>query len=213
MRRHGVAHFAVSVPNVSHSDVASKLLAGRWDVTRSGLLDHTHLRFSRIDRSLPFCSRAGCARWRKRSARSAIRSALANHVGAHRGDDATRCDAPPLGALGDGHGSTYQFIRLYAPDPALADVEPTLLVEQPRVASCFLSVIVDPRFDPLQLDRLRRQLDAQTSTDFELLGGESDRHVTIDEVVQRAHGEYAVIVEPSDEIEPDWVARFRVSRS
>ena len=35
----------LSVPHVAHRDVAAKLLAGRWDYTRTGLLDDTHLRF------------------------------------------------------------------------------------------------------------------------------------------------------------------------
>jgi Glycosyl transferase family 2 len=33
----------VSVPNVSHRDIALKLLTGRWDYTPTGLLDHTHV--------------------------------------------------------------------------------------------------------------------------------------------------------------------------
>ncbi len=37
------ATLVVSVPNASHKDVAMKLLAGRWDVTEAGLLDHTHV--------------------------------------------------------------------------------------------------------------------------------------------------------------------------
>ena len=35
----------LSVPHVGHRDVAAKLVAGRWDYTRTGLLDDTHLRF------------------------------------------------------------------------------------------------------------------------------------------------------------------------
>jgi hypothetical protein len=39
----------ISVPNVGHRDVGFKLAFGRWDYTREGLLDHTHVRlFSRI---------------------------------------------------------------------------------------------------------------------------------------------------------------------
>jgi len=34
-----------SIPNVAHVDLGSKLLAGRWDVTSSGLLDATHVQF------------------------------------------------------------------------------------------------------------------------------------------------------------------------
>ena len=33
----------VSIPNVAHLDLAAKLVGGRWDVTPTGLLDHTHL--------------------------------------------------------------------------------------------------------------------------------------------------------------------------
>ena len=35
----------VSVPNVSHFDVALRLLCGRWIPTETGLLDSTHIRF------------------------------------------------------------------------------------------------------------------------------------------------------------------------
>lgn len=35
----------VSIPNVAHIDIARKLLLGRWDMTDTGLLDRTHLRF------------------------------------------------------------------------------------------------------------------------------------------------------------------------
>ncbi len=37
--------WVLSVPNVTHVDVASKLLFGKFDYTLSGLLDHTHVRF------------------------------------------------------------------------------------------------------------------------------------------------------------------------
>ncbi|MEO6091220.1 MAG: methyltransferase domain-containing protein, partial [Umezawaea sp.] len=35
----------VSVPNVGHVDLARQLLSGHWDMTDSGLLDRTHVRF------------------------------------------------------------------------------------------------------------------------------------------------------------------------
>lgn len=44
-----------SIPNVSHLDLALKLVAGRWDVTQSGLLDRTHLQMfteQRVDADL-----------------------------------------------------------------------------------------------------------------------------------------------------------------
>ena len=39
----GAPILVTSIPNVAHFDLAAKLLAGRWDVTPSGLLDRTHL--------------------------------------------------------------------------------------------------------------------------------------------------------------------------
>jgi len=39
----------ISVPNVTHVDLGGKLLAGHWDVTPTGLLDRTHLRFFTSD--------------------------------------------------------------------------------------------------------------------------------------------------------------------
>jgi len=41
--RHAGAPLVVSVANVSHFDLAAKLLSGRWDVTPAGLLDERHL--------------------------------------------------------------------------------------------------------------------------------------------------------------------------
>ena len=39
------APLVLSVPNVTHKDLALKLLIGRRDVTEAGLLDHTHVDF------------------------------------------------------------------------------------------------------------------------------------------------------------------------
>ena len=41
--RHAGAPLVVSAANVSHFDLAAKLLSGRWDVTPAGLLDERHL--------------------------------------------------------------------------------------------------------------------------------------------------------------------------
>lgn len=43
--RHDGSVLVWSIPNVAHLDVASKLLAGRFELTDTGLLDRTHLRF------------------------------------------------------------------------------------------------------------------------------------------------------------------------
>jgi SAM-dependent methyltransferase len=48
----------VSVPNVTHADVAAKLIFGKWDYTPTGLLDRTHLQFfsgERLDAEARAC--------------------------------------------------------------------------------------------------------------------------------------------------------------
>ncbi|MDQ2783775.1 MAG: methyltransferase domain-containing protein [Chloroflexota bacterium] len=44
-REHGSPYLLISVPNVSHRDVAYNLLGGHWNITDTGLLDRTHLHF------------------------------------------------------------------------------------------------------------------------------------------------------------------------
>jgi glycosyltransferase involved in cell wall biosynthesis len=58
----GGAPLVVSIPNVAHYDVASKLLLGRWDATDTGLLDRTHVAFydARTVESVP-----AAAGWRQ----------------------------------------------------------------------------------------------------------------------------------------------------
>ena len=57
--RHAGAPLVVSVANVSHFDLAAKLLSGRWDVTPAGLLDEHHLSLFAPGRLEAELSRAG----------------------------------------------------------------------------------------------------------------------------------------------------------
>jgi Glycosyltransferase WbsX/Methyltransferase domain len=43
--KHGEPKLVASVPHIAHLDVGLGLLCGRWDPTKTGLLDSTHLRF------------------------------------------------------------------------------------------------------------------------------------------------------------------------
>jgi SAM-dependent methyltransferase len=43
LAEHWAAPLVLSVPNITHKDIALKLLTGRWDVTEAGLLDYTHV--------------------------------------------------------------------------------------------------------------------------------------------------------------------------
>ena len=57
--RHAGAPLVVSAANVSHFDLAAKLLSGRWDVTPAGLLDERHLSHFAPGRLEAELSRAG----------------------------------------------------------------------------------------------------------------------------------------------------------
>ena len=57
--RHAGAPLVVSAANVSHFDLAAKLLSGRWDVTPAGLLDERHVSHFAPGRLEAELSRAG----------------------------------------------------------------------------------------------------------------------------------------------------------
>src|SRR6266568_6959784 len=63
--RWGAPVLVVSIPNVAHVDVAAKLVAGRWDVTPTGLLDSTHLQLfssERVETMMPASGWYECER-------------------------------------------------------------------------------------------------------------------------------------------------------
>lgn len=117
MRTREVPVLGLSVPNVAHQDLGIKLLTGRWDVTPTGLLDATHLRFL-TDESL-----------RRLLTAAGFREVARDDVATDRSDQCWPEHAPaiaastPLGGflravrhLADRHAETYQFVRLYEPD-------------------------------------------------------------------------------------------------
>jgi SAM-dependent methyltransferase len=141
---HGGVHVIVSIPNVSHVDVAIKLLLGRWDLSKIGLLDDTHVRFYN-ERLV-----------RERMADGGWVEADADDVVNAFSDQLFPADAPALRpgaplrqllwrvrtAAAD-HAETYQFVRRYVQDPETA-------ATIPRAA-------------------LFRDLAAQTDDDFEVV--------------------------------------------
>lgn len=103
-----------SIPNVSHVDLASKLLAGRWDVTDTGLLDSTHLRFFSEPAATKLLSSAG---WQEVDSFD---------VETARSDQFFPDDHPylqrdtPIGSflkelrsMGDPYAQVYQFVRAH----------------------------------------------------------------------------------------------------
>jgi len=157
----------VSIPNVTHLDLAIKLLMGHWDVTPTGLLDATHVRFF-SDRHLTITMQ---------------------HAGWHQvdwndfelpaSDQYFPVDAVPLqrntvvGALLarlreiSGYGALVnQFVRAYVPNASTpSDVE-----HQPETDAPFLSVMVRTQGKrPVTLQETLLSLAAQTCGDFEVL--------------------------------------------
>jgi ubiquinone/menaquinone biosynthesis C-methylase UbiE len=55
----GGAPLILAVPNVTHIDLAAKLLLGRWDMTTVGLLDDTHVSLFSADRLRQMTTQAG----------------------------------------------------------------------------------------------------------------------------------------------------------
>jgi SAM-dependent methyltransferase len=133
------AQLVVSIPNASHLDVVAKLLAGRWEMTETGLLDRTHLRFF-TDAAVTAV--LGAAGW------SEVQRC---DVVSDQSDQTFPLDLPPLvphtpvrdflaglRERADGHGATYQFVRRYEPG---ARVDP-LAPDAPAAGSAELCLVV-----------------------------------------------------------------------
>ena len=114
----GGVHLIASIPNVTHVDVGIKVLLGRWDLTKIGLLDDTHVRF--YNERLVNETLAGGG-WVEADADDVVNPFS---------DQLFPADAPalrpgvPIRQLlwrlrmaAAGHGETYQFVRRYVRDP------------------------------------------------------------------------------------------------
>jgi SAM-dependent methyltransferase len=192
--RHAGAPLVVSVANVSHFDVAAKLLSGRWDVTPAGLLDEhrlSHFAPGRLEEEL---SRAG---WKeikaddfvvRRSDQHFPETLTALSVGTPLHDFLLEVrERSASGALVD------QFVRAYlpaAPSQLTAARVPGSSASPEAASAPFLSVVVRTqgrRLIPLE-DNLT-SLAAQTNRDIEVIicchdTADSD-YVAVVEVMER----------------------------
>lgn len=163
----GSPALVVSIPNVTHADVATKLLLGRWDVTPTGLLDQTHLQLFSAERLDAVMRETGwfeCGR----------NDFLLSHSDQHFPAELPTLDPrSPLGQLlrevrARSESSAYvnQFVRAYvAGAPAKDGAEPAAAPDRP-----FLSILVRTRGTrPETLRDLMLCLAAQTDDDFEVL--------------------------------------------
>ena len=168
--RHIGVPLVVTVSNVSHFDLAAKLLCGRWDVNAGGLLAESHLSLFAPGTLEVELRRAGWGEI-KADDLSAPRSdqhfpetltALYKGTPLHDFLLEVREQSAPAALVS-------QFVRAYLP---LAPSEPTAVALSPsrRGAAPFLSVVVRTQGRrPVTLEDNLTSLAAQTNRDFEVV--------------------------------------------
>jgi hypothetical protein len=226
----------ISVPNVTHSDLGAKLLAGRWDVTPTGLLDETHLRFftsTTIDALLRGTG------WHEVGRRDFHLSESDQHFPSTHPVLATGSllagQLRVLRGQADEYGDVNQFVRAYLPGP-VAVPEPA------PPAGPFLSVVMRTQgAKPDSMIEALSCLGGQTDPGWELIlsvHGDDSRVAGVREVVdlfdeevrsritvtsvrggtrarpankglELATGDYVAFFDDDDFVTADWVATFR----
>ena len=167
---HGRPPLVVSIPNVTHLDLAAKLLVGRWDVTPTGLLDETHVALYSLQRLERTFTATG---WAEVGEADFPLDPSDQHFPA---DAAPLAPTPLRAFLAELRGraapgtTTNQWVRAYAPvavvPGARAVVEPHELVP----AGPFLSIVLVPGdASEAELADVLVALDAQSVTGFELV--------------------------------------------
>lgn len=206
MRERGVATFGVSLPNVTHDAVVLKLMTGRFDMTPSGLLDHTHLRFF-TDASVTSMMRSvGLIEQQRNDVCSPktdqdwpeAHPALSD--GALLGTYLRRARA-----LSDEHGQTFQFVRLFQLD-AGATVEPTLLARVPAPPRAAITVIVEPGCTDDEFDAFTTAMAAQREGSVDVLRLEAgdDRR----DMIESVGTAYVSIVRGNEQFSDHWAAQL-----
>jgi hypothetical protein len=227
----------ISVPNVTHADLGAKLLSGHWDVTPTGLLDRTHLRFFTSDTIDGLLRDTGWHEVGRRDfhLRESDQHFPANHPALAAGSlvaDHLRV----LRAQADGYGDVNQFVRAYLPGPiAVREPEPE--------PGPFLSIVMRTiGAKPDSMIEALSCLGGQTDQDWELIvsvhgdercvaGVREVVDLFDDEVLSRirvtsvtggtrarpanhglelATGEYVAFFDDDDFVTADWVEAFRV---
>lgn len=238
---HPGVELVVSIPNVGHRDVARRLLVGQWEMTDSGLLDRTHVRFF-TDRTLTeLMTGAG---WYE----SQRLDFPLDESDQHRAGHPLFEPAANLGSYvdhvrggADEFGAVNQFVRRYhRGSPRAVEVaEPV----GPATELPFVSIVLRTQGRrPETLTDVLCCLAAQTCLDFEVVlvvhdsTRTGDVRALVDEfegnIAQRvrvvgcdggtrgrpanvglrvAAGEYLVFLDDDDLVTADWVENIRTS--
>lgn len=117
----------ISVPNIAHGDVRLALLQGRFDYTKVGLLDDTHLKFFTRDSLVTLLHDAGFVLSDLRRSTAPL---FTTELGVHEAD----FDAELVAALrSDPEATTYQFVvRGVRDDAASYDSLQALQIDELR---------------------------------------------------------------------------------
>jgi 2-polyprenyl-3-methyl-5-hydroxy-6-metoxy-1,4-benzoquinol methylase len=232
---HPDVELVVSIPNIAHTDIAARLLLGEWEMTDSGLLDRTHLRFF-TDRSLTAAMVA--AGWHESERADFPLERSDQNAPGHPVFEPGTSTGAFLRSLrdgADGHGRVNQFVRRYHRGgrrrPAAAEGEraPWLSVvlrtqgTRPgplRDVLCCLAAQTDMDFEAVVVVHGSERLDAVRGiiAEFEgnlvqrvrvlaCDGGTRSRPANVG--WQAARGAYAVYLDDDDLVTADWVATIR----
>jgi len=232
------APLVLSVPNVTHKDIALKLLGGRWDVTEAGLLDHTHVE-GYSNARLALLMEAGG--WRQ----SGQKDWLLETSDQRFPESAPALDPSlPVGNFlrrliedANPHFMVNQFVRAYRVDEpkAISLWQDRLEPQGPQFT--LLMAVADGA--AARAPRICDSLARQTNQDFQLVvvrciedGASTDgefldslpeslrektgvvarsthgRAEALNDGLARARGRHVVILHEDDDVEPDWLATF-----
>jgi SAM-dependent methyltransferase len=166
VERLGGPTLVVSIPNVTHIDIATKLVFGRWDMTATGLLDDTHVTFFDGARVDAFTSRAGFVEIDRRDKQMIVteQDFPLDHPAISRPTTLRQFIEGVRGAA-DAHRDTYQFVRAYHFDPTSVPES----VDPPGTWQPFCSVLVRTQGGRNSIDDALTCLAAQTDRDIEVI--------------------------------------------
>jgi glycosyltransferase involved in cell wall biosynthesis len=175
------APLVLSVPNITHKDIALKLLTAHWDVTEAGLLDHTHVECYSYRRLTQLMTVSG---WREIEARDW----LLEYSDQHFPPEAPTLDITlPVGQFlrrlvdqANPHALVNQFVRSYSVDQPKSL---SLWHDRAEPARPLFSVLVATRRESAcSLTQISDSLAKQTNQDFELVFLFHPRHDDVAEM-------------------------------
>jgi GT2 family glycosyltransferase/2-polyprenyl-3-methyl-5-hydroxy-6-metoxy-1,4-benzoquinol methylase len=229
------APLILSVPNVAHKDLALKLLAGRWDVTEAGLLDHTHVGFYTAERLAQLAAETG---WREIGAWDWL---------LEESDQKFPSDLPlldlqtPIGAFlraeidrTNPYSIVNQFVRAFRP---VAPRPAQLIHDRREPTRPFMSIVIVASEPGDEIAPLLKCLAEQTSQDFDLQiiclpgknrarieraaasqptltsrtridAGDDGIAAILNERLECLNGRYAAILRTSDRPRANWLDSF-----